>query len=93
MSRIFRSTNRLGKLIGVILVIAVLWKELRLSSDRRTWSGRLAGFIPYEFRVPTLDRVKASWWNPDDTRVFTPMVWGIGWSINLGRLARRFGWA
>ena len=93
MSRMLRSANRLGALASFIMVVAVLRKELRLPSDQRTWSGELAGFIPYEFRVPSLARVKASWWNPDEDRILTPMVWGIGWSINIGRLARRFGLA
>ena len=77
MSRVIRSKNRFGTLITAVLFIAVLRKELRLPPDQRTWSGQVAGFIPYEFRVPTLARIKASWWNPEDDRIFTPMVWGL----------------
>ena len=39
--------------------------------------------VPYDFRVPTLERVRSRWWNPDDPRLFTPHVFGIGWSANL----------
>jgi len=93
MSRIFRSRKRLGTLITLVLFIAALRKELLLPPDERTWSGELAGFVPYEFRVPNRARIKASWWNPDEDRILTPMIWGIGWTINVGRLARRFGLA
>jgi len=48
--------------------------------------GRIAG-IPYDFRRPTLSKLRSRWWNPSDGRVFTPKTFGIGWDINLYRLA------
>ena len=48
-------------------------------------SGRLLN-VPYDFRFPTIQRVKERWWNPDDSRVFTPHVFGVGWSLNLYQL-------
>ncbi len=91
MRVLFRWSNRFGKLLSIALVIAVLRKEMNKPADQRTWSGEVAGFVPYEFRIPNLERIKASWWNPDQDRILTPMVWGIGWSINVGRLARMLG--
>jgi len=44
---------------------------------------------PYDFRKPTMDRVKERFWNPDESRVFTPMVFGWGYAINLYELGRR----
>ena len=39
--------------------------------------------VPFEFRRPTVQRVRKRWWNPDDKSIFTPHVFGVGWSINV----------
>ena len=52
-------------------------------------TGRFLG-LPYDFRVPTADRLRERLWNEDDERIFTPMVFGVGWSINLFRLVEKF---
>ncbi len=44
--------------------------------------------IPYDFRLPTPHVWRERVWNPQDHRVFTPKVFGWGWSINFHRLAR-----
>lgn len=44
--------------------------------------GYFAG-IPYDWRLPTGERLKSRWWNPDDERLFTPRVWGWGYDLNL----------
>jgi len=76
------------KVTTAALVAAAVAQELRKPSSERTWHGHLAGFIPYDFRPPTLARFQAAWWNPDDPRIFTDRVFGVGWSINLGRVAK-----
>ena len=38
--------------------------------------------VPFEFRFPTPSRIKERAWNPDDKRIFTPNVFGVGWGIN-----------
>ncbi|MGD9715255.1 MAG: hypothetical protein AB7V46_24840 [Thermomicrobiales bacterium] len=91
MSRIFLSANRFGTLVAAVLFIAVLVRELRTPSGQRTWTGELAGFVPYDLRLPSVERLKASWWSPDESRILTPMVWGVGWAVNVGRLARKLG--
>ena len=45
-------------------------------------AGRLLS-VPYEFRMPSVERLRRRMWNPDDDRVITPSFFGIGWSINL----------
>ena len=50
--------------------------------------GKLAG-IPYDFRRPTLSRLKERIWNPADPRISTPRVYGIGWEINLPTLREK----
>ena len=39
--------------------------------------------VPYEFRMPTVKRLRGRLWNPNDDRVVTPCVFGLGWSVNL----------
>jgi hypothetical protein len=84
-----RTPRLLGAAAGIALIAAALGTELRKPRDARTWNGRLLGLVPYDFRKPTLQRVKARWWNPGDARLLTPRVFGVGWSINLARLVRR----
>jgi hypothetical protein len=80
--------KRAAKLIGAALVAAAVAQELRKPSSERTWHGRLAGFVPYDFRPPTVERFKDAWWNPSDPRIFTDRVFGVGWSVNLGRVVK-----
>jgi len=44
--------------------------------------GRWLG-VPYDWRRPTLRRVKHRWWNPRDLRLFTPKSYGWGYDLNL----------
>jgi Family of unknown function (DUF5808) len=53
--------------------------------------GELLGLVPYDFRVPTVERAKQQTWNPRSSRLLTPTTFGVGWSVNLGRLARLAG--
>ena len=48
--------------------------------------------VPFDFRVPTVARLRQRWWNPDDHRIVTPQVFGIGWSLNLYQVLRRLGY-
>ncbi|MFC4123793.1 DUF5808 domain-containing protein [Nocardia rhizosphaerae] len=47
--------------------------------------GTFAG-MPYDWRRPTVARLKARYWNPDDPRVFTPKAFGWGYDLNVYRL-------
>ena len=47
--------------------------------------------IPYDWRRPSKALVMERMWNADDPRIFTPRVFGWGWSINLYQLFRRPG--
>ncbi len=48
--------------------------------------------IPYDWRSPTWSRVKQRCWNAADRRIFTPKVFGWGFTINFYEIARRLGW-
>ena len=84
-----QKTRLFGAAAGVGLLAAAVGVELRKPRRKRTWHGRLAGFVPYDFRKPTLARVRGSWWNPGDSRLLTPRVYGVGWDVNLARLVKR----
>ena len=70
------------------LTVAAIGRELRKPASERTWNGRLAGVVPYDFRPPTIGRVREAYWAPDDDRILKPHAFGVGWGPNLGRLAR-----
>jgi len=54
----------------------------------RKRTGRFLG-VPYDWRRPTLARVRSRWWNRNDRRVFTPKSFGWGWDVNFAELTRR----
>ena len=80
--------RRFVKLVAFGLVVAALIDQLRRDPEERTWEGSVAGIVPYDFRMPTLERARSRWWNTDDDRLFVPQVFGVGWTINFARLAR-----
>jgi len=51
--------------------------------------GKFLG-IPYDFRRPTKKIIKERFWNPNDKRIFTPHVFGWGWSLNLYQILKNF---
>ena len=81
-----RDFNRLLKLISLALGVAALVKELRTPPELRTWNGKVIGFVPYDLRMPTIARVKERMWNPESTHLINPRVFGVGWTLNLGRV-------
>lgn len=76
-------TMRLGT-----VVIAGLAVEQELSKPRgqRTWYGRV-GPVPYDFLRPARARLRREWWQPDSAELVIPHAFGLGWGLNLGRLA------
>lgn len=71
--------------IGVIAVV----KELQKPPEERTWHGKVGDFVPYEFRLPTIERVKSTYWNPEGPYL-NSKVFGVGWAFNLGAFTRWF---
>ena len=70
--------------VGLVLTAAAVVDAVRA---RRT-HGEALGFVPYDFRPPSAKTLRRRLWAPDDDRLITPAVFGVGWSVNLGRLAR-----
>jgi hypothetical protein len=77
----------IGGAVAALLALAV-GKELRTPRAERQWHGDLFGFVPYDLRLPTLERLRLSLWSPDDDRFFLPRSFGVGWSPNLARVVR-----
>ncbi|MGF1646250.1 MAG: DUF5808 domain-containing protein [Kineosporiaceae bacterium] len=86
-----RQSGGNGALTVIVLVIAAVAvrRQLRLPRAERTWHGTVDVPVPYDFRRPTLERLRRSFWAPADPRLVTPMAFGVGWSVNLARLLRR----
>ena len=78
-------SSGLIKVLMMVLTGAALAQELRKPSEQRTWHGVVAGFVPYDFRMPTADRVRERLWDPEGA-VVQPQVFGVGWTVNFGRL-------
>ena len=62
-----------------------LIEQLRRPSAERTWEGKVAKVVPYDFRPPTPARIKKALWAPEEAFI-TPNSFGVGWSVNLGRI-------
>lgn len=68
--------------LGLMLVGAAILDQLRQPPENRTWQGHICG-IPYDFRVPTIERIRAKVWNKSTSQILMPHVFGVGWSVNL----------
>ena len=81
--------TRLIQVAAITLTIAAVCQELEKPKEERVWHGKVASLVPYDFRLPTIERIKESYWNPYDWRVFTPEAFGIGWAINFYALLEK----
>jgi len=78
----FRIRNVVGSIVLTILVGAAIRDQLRRPPEERTWHGRIFG-LPYDFRFPTVERLRATFWNENTSQILMPQAFGIGWSINF----------
>lgn len=77
--------QRIVRLAALALVVTAVLQEAAKPAAERTWRGRVLGLVPYDFTLPTWERVRQAYWNPDEPRLFTDRVVGVGWAINLHR--------
>jgi hypothetical protein len=84
----FTARNLWRLALAIIGVVAVV-QELRKPPHLRTWHGTVVGLIPYDFRWPTMERVRNTYWNPKGPLI-SGKVFGVGWAPNFGWLARLF---
>jgi hypothetical protein len=81
-----RELEAVGWLIRVATLAAIagaLYDQLRRPPEERTWHGRLLGYVPYDFRMPTLARLRNAFWNPSSGQLFTDQPFGVGWTVNI----------
>jgi hypothetical protein len=52
--------------------------------------GKLFGLIPYDLEPPTLNKIRQRLWDPSSNEIVRPTVFGLGWSLNLAALKRRY---
>jgi len=55
---------------------------------KRKLVGKFLG-IPYDFRAPTISVIKERSFNKNDKRIFTPHIFGWGYSINFYQLFKK----
>jgi hypothetical protein len=79
---------RLVQAAVITVAVAAVCQELEKPREERHWHGKV-GFIPYDFRFPTLERFKQAYWNTESSRIFMPEAWGVGWAINLHALLEK----
>ena len=72
--------------LAIIGVIAII-QELRKPKEERTWHGEVASFVPYDFRMPTIGRMKTTYWDPEGP-ILSGKVFGVGWAPNFGAATR-----
>lgn len=73
---------RFVEMAVITVALAAVCQELEKPEEERTWCGKV-GFIPYDFRLPTLERIREGYWNADSSQIFNPQVIGLGWAINF----------
>ena len=76
-------------ILAVIAVIAIV-QELRKPKEERTWHGKVGDLVPYDFRIPTVERIRTTYWNPEGP-ILSGKAFGVGWAPNFGVVARWFG--
>ncbi len=72
----------IGIMIAAVVVGSALLDQLRRPPEQRTWQGSLIG-IPYDFRLPTPERIQEKVWNKNTSRLVMPQLFGVGWSLNF----------
>lgn len=77
-----RRLRRLVKLAAFAVFVAAISQEMAKPEEERTWRGKV-GFVPYDFNPPTWERLLNAYWNPEDERIFTERVFGVGWAVNF----------
>jgi hypothetical protein len=78
---------RLFQIAMLYVFVRALREQLERPPEERDWHGKV-GFVPYDFRIPTLGQIRDAYWNPDSEVLFTSRVLGIGWAINFAHLLR-----
>ena len=88
MKRRGREGSRRRGLIGTMVTLITIGAVIQAIRNKRSHGTFLR--VPYDFRLPTWERVKKNVWNPDDERLFPPRAFGVGWAVNFHQARERF---
>jgi hypothetical protein len=77
------------RLILAIIGVVAIVQELRKPEEQRTWHGTVVGFVPYDFRRPTVERFRNTYWDPEGP-LLGGKAWGVGWAPNFAAVKRLF---
>lgn len=80
---------RMLRSLAWLALFGAVYQELRKPATERTWHGKVLGFVPYDFRMPDLRRLRDAYWDPSTDRVFSEHVFGVGWAVNIPVAIRR----
>lgn len=80
-----KPVSRLVGMLAFAMLISALRREISKPAAERTWQGKVWQVVPYDFRLPTWARVRKRMWAPGRPGFITPNVFGVGWTVNLGR--------
>ena len=75
-----------GTLKAATLLIAVSTFTYAVKTKKP--NGRFLN-VPYDFRMPTAKKIRNGMWNRNDSRMMTPIAFGIGWTPNVFQLFNR----
>lgn len=84
-----RGLRRGIQMLAWAALVGAVVQELRKPDGERTWHGYVAGLVPYDFRVPTPEKVRSAYWAPERDQLFSDSVFGVGWAVNVPVAARR----
>ena len=84
------SLRDVWRFIAFVLAVVAVVQELRKPAEERTWQGKVIDLVPYDFRKPTMERFKATYWDPAGP-FLAPKAWGVGWAPNFGAVAKLVG--
>lgn len=80
-------THKRFRMIIKLAILAIgavaVYQELQKPQKDRLWHGAVGGVVPYDFRPPTMERIKERLWNPEGSLLSRQVV-GIGWTVNFG---------
>jgi len=89
VANIGRELRALSTGLAIGLAAAAVAREMEKPPEERTWHGKVAWIVPYDYRLPTLRRIRDTYWNPEDPHILTSQVFGVGWTVNLHALFHR----
>jgi hypothetical protein len=81
------TARNLWRLALLIVGVVAVAQELRKPREERTWHGKVADLVPYDFRKPTRERLRETYWNPGGPMI-SGKVWGVGWAPNFAAVKK-----